>query len=75
MFDNSNLLGTPEESNAENNHDGPEDIEGSQAKKKHKWGAGGHIPKGEDFWGKVDAYFVSEIAKWGQNLTGTNWKE
>jgi hypothetical protein len=73
VFDNPTLLGTPEESDTEN--DSPEDIEGAQVKKKHKRAAGGRIPKGEDFWGKVDAFWASEIAKWGRNLTGSHWKE
>jgi hypothetical protein len=35
----------------------------------------GRIPKGEDFWGKVDSFFVEMVAKFGRDLVGTRWRE
>jgi len=33
------------------------------------------IPKGEDFWGKVDTYFAEMITKFGRDLAGPHWRE
>lgn len=35
----------------------------------------GRIPKGEDFWGKVDTYFAEMITKFGRDLAGPRWRE
>jgi hypothetical protein len=71
ILDNPDLVGTPDESDEES----PEDTEGTHIKKKRKRTTGGRIPKGEDFWSKVDAFFTKEIAKRGRHLVGTQWKE
>jgi len=36
---------------------------------------GGRITKGEDFWGKVDSFFVEMIDAHGLSLVGSHWKE
>jgi hypothetical protein len=35
----------------------------------------GRIAKGEDFWGRVDKWFVEMVAQYGRVLTGARWKE
>lgn len=35
----------------------------------------GRIAKGEDFWGKVDTYFVEMVAKYGRDMTSARWRE
>jgi hypothetical protein len=35
----------------------------------------GRIPKGEDFWGRMDKWFVQMIAQYGRTLSGPHWKE
>ncbi|KAJ7436371.1 hypothetical protein B0H11DRAFT_1754865 [Mycena galericulata] len=38
--------------------------------------AGGRIPKGKDFWSRVDAFFAAKIGEFGsKNLQRTAWKE
>lgn len=70
-FDNPNLLGVSE---VESDTD---DVPGDTARvlKKRKVGTvGGRIPKGEDFWGQVDAFFRKEVGAHGKNLAGPGWK-
>lgn len=34
----------------------------------------GKVAKGEDFWGKVDAYFAALVGKYGRDLAGVRWR-
>jgi hypothetical protein len=36
---------------------------------------GSRIAKGEDFWSKVDAYFVTMTGLHGRDLSAPGWKE
>ncbi|KAF7975988.1 hypothetical protein HWV62_8146 [Athelia sp. TMB] len=49
----------------------PDDSAATGSKRKQ----GGRIPKGEDFWARVDAYFASHIESKGSNLLDMRWKE
>lgn len=60
---------------AKTSGDGDDDLDAPQTGSKRARTQGGRITNGEDFWGKVDAFFVSMIEVRGRNLTGSSWKE
>jgi len=43
--------------------------------KRARTQGGGRIMKGQDFWARVDAFFVEMINARGRNLTATRWKD
>lgn len=45
-----------------------------QKRKRVNKQGGGRIPKGKDFWSKVDVYFKEEIKKRGRNFKDARWK-
>ena len=44
-----------------------------QVTKKRK--ASGKVPKGEDYWSKVDLWFAAKIARWGPEIKAKQWQE
>ena len=54
-----------------------DDQDDHTSRKRKKTGArsrGGQVPKGDDFWSRVDKWFEEEIEKRDRNLTGPLWK-
>ncbi|KAF7971980.1 hypothetical protein HWV62_19321 [Athelia sp. TMB] len=77
-LDNLDLLNRTEAvEGAVEGDEGDGDVEdsdsGSQPKRKRT--KVGRVPHGEDFWGKVDSYFVGMVGKLGRNLAGAGWKD
>ncbi|KAH9948702.1 hypothetical protein B0H21DRAFT_890351 [Amylocystis lapponica] len=70
-LEHTDLIGVQEAEDSDINEDGDSD---EAPKKKRKRRAGGRITKGEDFWSRVDAFFVKEVAARGKRLTGSQWK-
>lgn len=55
--------------------DNGEESDSTPPAPKRKRAQVGRIPKGEDFWGRVDTFFAEMVTKFGRNLTGTRWTE
>lgn len=43
------------------------------ARKKRKTSSAGRVPRGQDFWSRVDAFFVATIGQYGRDLAGQLW--
>jgi hypothetical protein len=57
-----------------NSSDDGDESDSAQTGSKRPRTQVGRIAKGEDFWGRVDAFFVEKIAQMGRSLTGPRWK-
>lgn len=66
-YKNRSLLSIDEASGDE------DDGGGEPVPKKRR--RGGRVPKSEDFWLRVDAYFTSKLEANGHNLSSPKWKE
>lgn len=76
-LDNLSLISAVIVKPVEHNEDEDEDeydIPAPSAPKKRKVRSGGRVPKGQDFWSRVDAWFIEEIKEKGRSLTGASWK-
>ncbi|KAF9494384.1 hypothetical protein BDN71DRAFT_1507666 [Pleurotus eryngii] len=66
-YKNRSLLSIDETSGDEDDGGG----EPAPKKRRHR----GRVPKSEDFWLRVDAYFTTKLEANGRNLSSPKWKE
>ncbi|KAJ3875812.1 hypothetical protein F5051DRAFT_442067 [Lentinula edodes] len=66
----------PAEADSENFSPSPETQEQPAKKRKKtlKTAAGGRVPKGQDFWSLVDAWFIPKRKEFGEKLTDPRWR-
>jgi hypothetical protein len=78
-YENPSLLDRVEDEDEGSTTPTPEDTPsedpptGEPAKKKHKRGQGGRVPKGEDFWSKVEMWFEAWQKQWGVSWGAIGW--
>jgi hypothetical protein len=70
-LDNINLIRKASVMNSDNNG---EESNSTPTGAKHPCTQVGRIPKGEDFWGKVDKFFTEMVSCLGTNLVGPAWR-
>jgi hypothetical protein len=77
VFENPTLKAAPAEEEAPDSdieYDEAEETRPRKKPKKTPAKKAGKIAKGENFWGRVDEWFKSEVAERGSSLTGPKWK-
>ncbi|KAI0355310.1 hypothetical protein OH77DRAFT_1511597 [Trametes cingulata] len=75
-LDNPELLNIDESEDGNDSSSTPPaaDSTTGPARKKRKTTAGGRVPRGEDFWSRVDRHLASYVISYGRNLASVQWK-
>ena len=72
-LDNIDLIKKAKKEGEDDDDDDDDDTSPIGTKRAHT--VGGRITKGEDFWARVDAFFVNMIKERGRSFVGNRWKE